>query len=86
VGPTGASGMAWSKYVLVRVYYDFKSRPDNGISIVGKCLGPKTSKGLRKMAAKYFKHRLANKSVMFLCILSTKLSIFTFKYQFHAMT
>ena len=34
-------------------------RLDNGIDIVGKCLAPMTSKGLRKMAAKYFEHMLA---------------------------
>ena len=38
------------------------SGPDYGLGIVGKCLGPMTSKGLLKMAAKYFEHVLAHSS------------------------
>jgi len=37
--------------------------------------------GLRKMTAKYFEHTLANQSVV-----STKLSNFALKRQFHVMT
>jgi len=39
--------------------------PNYGLGILGKCLTPTTSKGLRQMAAKYFEHKLANQSLMF---------------------
>ena len=39
---------------------------DCSIGIVGKCLEPMTSTGLRKMDEKYFEHTLANQSVTFM--------------------
>ena len=50
--------------------------PDYGIGTVGTCLWPiRRRRGLRKMAAEYFEHTLANRSVMFYASwMSTKLS------------
>ena len=45
--------------------YGLQTWPDYGIGIVGKCLGPtrlRRRRGLRKIAAKYFEHALANES------------------------
>jgi len=52
---------------------------DYGIGIVGNCLGPTTSKGLRKMDAKYFQHHVSQSVTNVLCIVSTDLSIFCTK-------
>ena len=46
--------------------YVMVAGPDYGIGIVGKCLGPTTSKDLRiKMDAKYLEYTLVDQSVMF---------------------
>ena len=61
------------------------ARPDYGIEILGKCPRPTTSKGLTKDGCKNFEHTLANQSLTFLCIVSTKLSIFVQKHQFYVL-
>ena len=55
--------------------------PHNGIGIigiVGKCLGPTTSNGEYE---RWLRQSISN----VLCIVSTKLPIFTLKHQFHLM-
>jgi len=64
-----------------------KSGPDYGMGIVGKCLGPATSKGPRKDGCKIFWAYVSHAVSNVLCSLSTELSIdVLLTRQFHLMT
>jgi len=53
------------RLLYCRLTYIASFKAGYGVGIVGKCLGPTTSKGLRKTAAKYSEHTLANQSITF---------------------
>ena len=59
---------------------------DDDVGIVSECLEPTTSKGLTKDGCRVFLTYVSQSVTNVLCTVSTELSIFALKHQFHLVT